>query len=343
MNNSGYRAPVLTIDIGGTKIAAAVIDPEGRVSGKVRGQTPDSTEEAVLVDVVERVARQALESADMSLSGIEAVGVSCAGIINVPDGIVVYSPNVAALRRTPLRALLGERFGVPISLANDATLAALGEWEFGLHRSVQDLVYVTVSTGIGGGIIAGGRLMEGAYGAAGEVGHMTIDVNGPPCPCGRTGCWEALASGRALAQRTVNRLEQGEESILGELSGGEMSNVDAQLVALAARQGDSLACEMIETAAFYVGVGLGSLINIFNPSMIVVGGGVTKIGEALLGPAARIARERAYVTAAGEVEIRAPILGDDSPLFGAAALVWGAGNRSCAVPAGLPFVRWPGR
>lgn len=326
MMNTQQRSPVLTIDIGGTKIAAAVIQPEGRAIGRVRGETPDSTDEVVLADVVERVARQALDAAGVSLSDMDAVGLSCAGIVNTRDGIAVYSPNVAALRRTPLRSMLSERFGIPVKMANDATLAALGEWEFGLHRSVDDLVYVTVSTGIGGGIIAGGRLIEGACGAAGEVGHMTIDVNGPACPCGRSGCWEALASGRALAERTIRRLEQGESSLIGDLAGGDMANVDAQLVSIAARQGDSLACEMIEITAFYVGVGLGNLINIFNPSTVIVGGGVTKIGESLMGPAARIARERAYVSSAGHVDIRVATLGDDSPLLGAAALVWGIGN-----------------
>jgi len=326
MMNNEQHAPVLTIDIGGTKIASAVIEPGGRTLSRARGETPDSPDEAALVDAVERIALQALTQSGANLCDVEAVGVSCAGIINTRDGIVIHSPNVAALRRTPLRTLLAERFGVSVRLSNDASLAALGEWEFGLRRSVQDLVYVTVSTGIGGGIIAGGRLLEGALGAGGEVGHMTVDVNGPACPCGRSGCWEALASGRALAERTVRRLEEGESSIIGELAGGDMANVDAQLVAIAARQGDSLAREMIDVTAFYVGVGLGSLINIFNPSMVVVGGGVTKIGDSLMGPASRIAKERAYVTAVGDVDIRTATLGDDSPLLGAAALVWGLGE-----------------
>jgi glucokinase len=326
MSKNEQHAPVLTLDIGGTKIAAAVVEPGGVVTSRARGETPDSSDEGALLDAAERVARQALSGADANLRDMEAVGVSCAGIINTRSGIVVYSPNVAALRRTPLRSLLSERLGMPVRLANDATLAALGEWEYGLHRSVTDLVYVTVSTGIGGGIIARGRLLEGACGAGGEVGHMTIDVNGPACACGRSGCWEALASGSALAERTVRRLEAGENSIIGELSGGDMSNVDAQMVSLAARQGDRLAKEMIEMTAYYVGVGLGNLINIFNPSVVVVGGGVTKIGEALLGPAAEVARARAYVTAAGDVDIRTALLGDDSPLLGAAALVWGLGD-----------------
>jgi glucokinase len=323
MDKNREHSPVLTVDIGGTKIASAVIGWGGVILAKARGATPESTDEVDLVDAVERVARQALVQAGVDLAATDAVGVSCAGIINTSTGVVVYSPNVDALRRTPLRMLLSQRFGVAVEMANDATLAALGEWEYGLHRSVSDMVYVTVSTGIGGGIIAGGRLLQGACGAGGEVGHMTIDVNGPACACGRSGCWEALASGSALAERTVRRLEEGEDSIIGELAGGDMSNVDAQLVALAARRGDSLAKEMIASTAFYIGVGLGNLINIFNPSVVIVGGGVTKIGESILVPAAAVARERAYVTAAQEVDIRTAILGDDSPLLGAAALVWG--------------------
>lgn len=323
MDKNREHSPVLTVDIGGTKIASAVIGWGGDILSKARGATPESADEVDLVDAVERVARQALVQAGVELAATDAMGVSCAGIINTRTGVVVYSPNVDALRRTPLRMLLSQRFGVPVEMANDATLAALGEWEYGLHRSVSDMVYVTVSTGIGGGIIAGGRLLQGACGAGGEVGHMTIDVNGPACACGRSGCWEALASGSALAERTARRLEEGEDSIIGELAGGDMSNVDAQLVALAARRGDSLATEMIASTAFYIGVGLGNLINIFNPSVVIVGGGVTKIGEPILVPASAVARERAYVTAAQEVDIRTAILGDDSPLLGAAALVWG--------------------
>jgi len=320
MQESERNTPVLVIDIGGTKIAAAVADADGNLVGRSRGATPDSTDAAVLVDEVDRVARLALAAAGIRFEAVAALGVSCAGIVNTRDGVVAYSPNVDALRRTPLRALLQQRFGKPVRMANDATLAALGEWHFALHEAVSDRVYVTVSTGIGGGIISGGRLQEGYCGGAGEVGHMTIDVNGPACPCGRNGCWEALASGSALAQRTVTHLEAGDNSILGELSGGDMEKVDAPLVALAAKQGDRLAQEMIAETAFYIGVGLGNLINIFNPSLVLIGGGVTKIGEPILGPAAKIARERSYVAAACDVEIRTALLGDDSPLFGAALI-----------------------
>ncbi len=316
--------PVLTLDIGGTKIASAVIAPGGELLSRARVATPDSSDETALVDAAERAAREALALSGWIRVKWRRQGSHAPGY-QYPEWRRCVFAHVAALRRTPLRTLISERLDMPVRMANDATLAALGEWEFGLCRSVSDLVYVTLSTGIGGGIIAGGRLQEGACGAGGEVGHMTIDVDGPQCACGRRGCWEAFASGTALADRTVRRLEDGAKSIISELSGGDMSNVDAQMVALAARQGDVLAMEMIETTAFYVGVGLGNLINIFNPSVVVIGGGVTKIGESLLAPAMRVARERAYVTAVADVDIRTALLGDDSPLLGAAALVWGLG------------------
>lgn len=323
MDNSRSGSPVLAIDIGGTKTAAALVDLSGEVLARSREETPDTVNATDIADTAVRVAGAVVLQAGRSLGDIEVAGVSCAGIPDTRKGVMVFSPNIPALRRTPLRDMLAERLGCPVRLGNDASLAALGEWHYGLKRAVANLVYVTVSTGIGGGIISGGRLIEGACGAAGEVGHMTIDVNGPLCPCGRNGCWEALAAGRALAERTVQRIEEGEASIVGDLAGGEMRNVDAQIVEIAARQGDALAIEMIATTAYYIGVGLGNLINLFNPEVILLGGGVTKIGDALIEPAARIARERAYVSQACDVDIRRATLGDDSPLLGAALLALG--------------------
>ncbi len=320
MNETERDMRVLAIDIGGTKTAAALVDGVGGVLSRGRVATPESDDPTALVEAVYGVAQQVLGAAGVAMADVSAVGVSSAGIIDTRKGIAVFSPNVRSLRRTPLRDMISERLGKPVQLGNDATLAALGEWQFGLKRSVSDMVYVTVSTGIGGGIIAGGELIEGSCGAAGEVGHMVIEVDGPECPCGRHGCWEALASGRALAERTVLRIEAGEASSIGELAGGDMEKIDAQLVSIAAQQGDALAKEMIATTAYYVGVGLANLINLLNPSLIVVGGGLTKIGDALMGPATVVAKERAYVADACHVEIRRALLGDDSPLLGAAAL-----------------------
>lgn len=307
--------------MGGTKIAAALVDSDGRVRTRGRVPTPETLDARELADAIHEVSLKVLAENATSYSDLSGVGVSSAGIVNSRDGVVNFSPNIPALRNTPLRDMLAERFGMPVCLGNDASLAALAEWQFGLNRSVDNVIYVTVSTGIGGGIIAGGKLYEGSCGAAGEVGHMVIDVNGPACPCGRNGCWEALASGSALASRTAARIAAGDSSMMRELCGGDVDRIDAQFVALAAGQGDALAQEMIATTAYYVGVGLANLINIFNPSVVLIGGGLTKIGDSLLGPAAKVARERSYVADACEVDIRQSLFGDDAPLLGAAALV----------------------
>jgi len=178
-----------------------------------------------------------------------------------------------------------------------------------------------VSTGIGGGIIADGKLYTGACGAAGEIGHMTIDVNGPRCRCGNVGCWETLASGTALAREAVKRITEGARTSIIELVGGDVSKIDAKIVGLAARQGDELAQELVSHLGYYFGVGLANLVNIFNPELILIGGGVAKIGDLLLQPAIKVVKERAFSTSANAVEIKPAILGDDSGIMGAAAFV----------------------
>ncbi|GAI39707.1 unnamed protein product, partial [marine sediment metagenome] len=214
-----------------------------------------------------------------------------------------------------------QRFGIPTYLGNDATLAALGEWRFGLKKGIANLIYITVSTGIGGGIIAGGKLYTGACGVAGEIGHMTIDVNGPKCNCGNIGCWETLASGTALAREAVKQITEGAKTSIIELVNGDISKIDAKVVDLAAKQGDELAKELISRLGYYLGIGLVNLVNIFNPELILVGGGVAKTGDLLLQPAIKVVKERAFSTPANAVEIKPAILGDDSGILGAVAFV----------------------
>lgn len=296
-----------------------------RGNGEVlaRGYRPTPVElgpQGVLAEIASAI-RETLSSAGASMSDLLGIGIAAAGIIDSREGRVVVSPNLPDWHDVPLGGTIEERFGVPVSIGNDASLAALGEWYFGVNRQIADLVYVTVSTGIGGGIIADGKLYEGVSGAAGEVGHMTIDVNGPKCRCGSSGCWEVMASGRALAEEAVRQVDGGARSSIAELVGGDLDKVDAKIVFLASQQGDELARRLIARQAYYFGVGLGNLINIFNPEIILVGGGVAKMGDALLGPASEVARERAFKTPAEAVEIRRSFLGDDSGLLGAVALV----------------------
>jgi len=249
------------------------------------------------------------------------IGIAAAGIIDSDKGRVISSPNLPGWHEVPLRDAIEQRFGIPVHLGNDATLAALGEWRFGLKNGIANLIYITVSTGIGGGIIAGGKLYTGACGVAGEIGHMTIDVNGPKCNCGNIGCWETLASGRALAREAVKQIAEGARTSIIELVNGDISKIDAKVVDQAAKQGDELAKELISRLAYYLGIGLVNLVNIFNPELILVGGGVAKMGDLLLQPAIKIVKERAFSTPAATVEIKPALLGDDSGILGAVAFV----------------------
>ena len=240
---------------------------------------------------------------------------------NSTNGKVIFSPNLPGWHDVPLIDAVEQRFGIPACLGNDANLAALGEWCFGVRKRVANLIHITVGTGIGGGIIADGKLYTGACGAAGEVGHMTIDVNGPRCNCGKIGCWETLASGTALTREATKRITEGERSSIIELVGGDTSKIDARIVGLAAKQGDTLARELVSRLGYYLGVGLANLVNIFNPELISIGGGVAKIGDLLLQPAIKVVKESAFSASANAVEIRPAILGDDSGTLGAVAFV----------------------
>ena len=181
---------------------------------------------------------------------------------------------------------------------------------------------MTVSTGIGSGIIIGGSLYSGVSGSAGEIGHMTIDINGPRCNCGNIGCFEMLASGTAMAKEAVQRIKQGEKSVLTKITGSKIENITAEKVSTAAQDGDSLASEVILKTATYLGIGLTNLVNIFNPEMIIIGGGMAKMGDLLLDPARRIVRERAFQLPTRAVQIVSAQLGDDAGVLGAAVFTF---------------------
>ena len=232
------------------------------------------------------------------------------------------SPNLPGWRDVPLRDMVRERYGVDAFLVNDASAAALGEHRFGAGRGVSHLVLLTLGTGIGGGIIINGEMYGGACGSAGEIGHMVIDVNGPECACGNRGCLEALASGTAVARDAIRRIRQGEKSSLVEMVGGKIEDITAEKVGAAARNGDSLALDVLAQAANYLGVGMANLVNIFNPEMIVLGGGMAKLGDLLIDPARRVVAEKAFPISAQAVRIVTAQLGDEAGVYGAAVFAF---------------------
>lgn len=250
---------------------------------------------------------------------VKGVGVAVAGLVMPETGVLLTSPNLPAWYNTALKSIWEQELQLPVWVCNDASLAALGEYRFGAGRGVDNLVYITVSTGIGGGVIAGGRLLLGASGFAGEVGHMTIDVDGPVCNCGNVGCLEVLASGTAISRLAADRLSDGETSVITDVVGGDYSKVTASIVAEAAASGDGMAREIMHTAATNLGIGVVNLVHLFNPELVIIGGGVSRAGDLIFEPVRKVVAERKMPDI--EVQIIPAGLGDDPGLLGAVALV----------------------
>lgn len=309
------------VDIGGTKVRAAVVAADGTVLGRSTLPTEAHNGPDAVIERIVRGLNQALMDAGRGAEEMAGIGIACAGLVEVEEGVVVSSPNLPGWDRVPLRERIEAELRVKTFVDNDANAAALGEHRFGAGRGCSHLIFITVSTGIGAGLVLGGKLYTGAWGTAGEVGHMTLEADGPPCVCGQRGCLEALASGPAMAREAIRRLKAGEPSQLLELSGGRPEGVTAELIGQAAAAGDSLAREVVQRAATYLGIGLASLVNLLNPEVIVVGGGVSHMGELLLAPARAVMQERAFAFAVEGVKLVTASLGDMGGVMGMASYV----------------------
>ncbi len=310
--------PVLAVDLGGTKIITAIISNKGQMIAREYCLTlADEGPQSVINRIVSAID-YLLGLRNVESSKLGSISIAAAGAIDLDKGVITSSPNLPGWYNIPLRDIVREKHGVNTFLINDASAAAIGEHHFGIGKGVNNLILLTVGTGIGGGIIINGKLYTGLCGSAGEIGHMTIDVNGPKCNCGNIGCLETLASGTAVAKEAIRRISQGEKSSLTDIVEGEIENITAEEVSLAAQGGDSLALEVISEAATYLGVGMVNLVNIFNPEMIVIGGGMAKMGDLLLNPARQVVRERAFSLSAQAVRIVPAQLGDDAGVLGAA-------------------------
>jgi len=314
----------LGIDLGGTKIAAGVVDRGGRILARQYRQTEASEGPQAVLRCLIDATTQLLAADGIDLSRVSAIGVAAPGPIDARRGVVTAPPNLPGWHDVPLGRMIQEEFSLPTYLENDANAAALAEHRFGAGRGVDHMIYVTASTGIGGGFILDGRLYRGATGAAAEVGHMTILPHGPRCGCGNRGCLEALASGTAIAREARERVARGVPTLIAELAEGDLDRITAQMVAQAAEQGDAEAREIIETAMIYLGVGMANLVNVLNPQVLVIGGGLTKMGPRLFDPVRRAVDRQAFPATASAVEIKRAELGEEVGLLGAAAVAMAA-------------------
>ena len=307
------------IDLGGTKILVLITDEHGNVRGDQRVAT-DAHEgpDAVIGRIVEAVKHAAAE-AGVDVSGIRAAGVSAPGPIDAAAGTITDPPNLPGWHDVPLASILRERFGVPVVLENDANCQGLAEHQFGAGRGFRHLLFVTVSTGIGGGIIIDDELYTGASGAAGELGHVAVATDGPACGAGHVGCLEALASGTAIARDAEDLIRAGQLPRTARIA-EHNPPLDAEDVYRASQEGESEAGAIIERAGRYLGIGLASMINAFNPQAIVLGGGMMNMGDAILAPALEVARQRSFEQPFTDVKIVEGALGDRAGALGAIAV-----------------------
>jgi glucokinase len=309
---------IIAVDLGGTQARAALCDAEGKILERfAQPANAAGGVEAVYASVVDSIRHVAPD-----FSRVRGIGLGAPGPLDPWQGIILDAPNLGGAINFPIKARLEKDFGVTAFVGNDANLAALGEHRYGAGRGVAHMIYITISTGIGGGIIIDNQLLLGSRGFAGEVGHQTIDVNGPVCNCGNVGCLEVLAAGPALERTARESLRAGRESKMRTMANGNIDRVTGSIISRAAREGDALAKEIYERAGFYYGLGLVNLLHNFDTQLFVIGGGVAlNVWDLIYPQMIATLNKHAFPSMSQGVRIVQAQLGDDVGLLGAAALV----------------------
>ncbi|MEK6302445.1 MAG: ROK family protein [Acidobacteriota bacterium] len=311
---------VLGIDLGGTKVSAAVLDPEGRVAGRARAKTKAWRDDEDVFGTIARTGHQAIESAGMALADLAAVGIGSPGPLDPATGYIIESANLK-FKNFPLGPRLAEEFGVVTTVENDVNAGLYGEFKAGAARGARDVLGVFVGTGIGGGLILNGQLYRGASLNAGEVGHIIIKAGGPRCGCGNRGCLEALASRVAITRDVKQAIKRGRKTVLSKRLKQETDLLSSQTLKAAYDAGDAVCVKAMNRAAKALGVALGSLVNLLGPEMIVLGGGVIEaMGAEFIERIGRATRKVSFEICGRDLKIIKAELGDDAGVIGAAML-----------------------
>jgi glucokinase len=316
-------AYVIGVDFGGTHLRAALVNGEGQIVEQLKRETRATLGPAAVID---RIADAIRDMATYLSAGDTLVGVGAIapGPLDPFEGIIFRAPNLEGWDNIHLARELRERVSLPVWIGNDANLAALAEHAYGAGRGLSDLIYLTISTGIGSGFIINNQMLLGARGMAAEAGHMQIIPDGPLCNCGNRGCIEAIASGPNIAREAVGRLHRGIPSSLQNLD----HEPTAREVVQAAKQGDAMAIDVLRRAGLFIGMAIANLVHLFNPQRIVVGGGVSNAGDLLFEPMRQGADEHIMPSYRDSFDIVPAALGDDVGLLGAAALAFTQAERS---------------
>jgi glucokinase len=309
---------VIGVDLGGTNLRGAVFSEHLEIERRLKVPTRREDGAQAVVGRVVGLVESLSKMAGLEIRDLAGVGVATPGPLDVAREIVTSAPNLPDWRDLPLRALVEDALGVRVLLENDANAAALGEFEKGAGREVSSLVFLGLGTGVGGGVVLDGKLVRGAHGVGGELGHTILIADGPPCGCGNRGCLEQLTSATAVVRMMHERIDAGESSALAE-----RTDFEARHVFEAARAGDKTALSVIDRMAFYLGLAIVSLVHTVDPEVVVIGGGVSESADLFLPRVTEVVNERVFPAARGNVRIVRAELGDDAGVTGVAREVWG--------------------
>ncbi|MDR0292992.1 MAG: ROK family protein [Oscillospiraceae bacterium] len=304
------------IDLGGTNIAAGLIDDGMEIVAQDTVRTPPGAD--AIVNEMEVLAHSLCSQAGLRLSDIECAGIGSPGAIDPREGMVVYSNNLN-FRNVPLAVMLSHRLDMTVHIGNDANVAALGEFHAGAGRHISSMIMVTLGTGVGGGIVLGGRIYDGFNGMGGEVGHMAVVKDGEPCSCGRNGCWEAYASATGLIRMTRSAISRNPDSLLKSIA-IDKGKVSGRTAFLAARRGDAAGNEVVEKYLSYVACGAANLINLFQPEMLCFGGGISNEGQYLIDRMLPMLEPELYDVGDRRTRVCLAELGNDAGIIGAAMM-----------------------
>lgn len=316
---------VVGVDLGGTNIVSLLMTGKGEIVARdTRPTLAKEGKDRILsriVDSVKRILEEGQTKVGISSKSIIGLGIGSPGPLSIKKGLVHFTPNLPGWTNVPLVDILSDKLALPIFLENDANAAALGEWWRGAGKDVDNLVLLTLGTGIGGGIIIQGEVLHGAWDTAAEIGHMIIHEGGLICGCGKKGCLEAYASATGVIKRTLAAIREGRKSILADAVKNRWENITCELVYKAAEKGDSLSRWIVEETAKYLGIGVASIVNVLNPEIVILSGGMIAAGTLIFKPVRKYARENALAAAIEGVEIVPAALSGNSGAVGAAATV----------------------
>lgn len=304
------------LDIGGTKIRAALISENGEIIDSKQCATLNGQGEKVFINQIISLIGELIQEMKVNRNRIRGIGIATAGVIDSKNKKIIFANNLG-VKNFPIGDLLEKYFKLPVRIYNDANAGAVGEWLWGGGKGKENLIYITVSTGIGAGIISNGRLVTGSKDSAGEFGHMSIDFNGPLCPCGNRGCLENYASGTAITRMARERLKKNRKNQLVSLSENEVTAIE---VSKAASKGDSFSIELLDEVAEYLGIGIINLIHLFNPEVVILGGGVMNDSELLLLSIKRRILDRGIFEMVRHVNVHNSVLGKNASVIGSVGM-----------------------